>query len=215
MEQDDLYARHREKRMEEAVYVAAELFLKRGIENVKMTDVADGAAMGVASLYRYFGSKNVLVIRAGILLWRDVSTLYANRFDATVTEGLTGMERIRLLFSLLEELYRDHRPFISLIGEIDDFLADEDVPAEELKNYENSLLNFLTAFREAFEAGVADGTVREGVDPVLFFRTICHAATALALKLIRGPLLPGDHFEDPGELHLLMDFALAYLSPDK
>ncbi|MBP5288847.1 MAG: TetR/AcrR family transcriptional regulator [Clostridia bacterium] len=215
MEQDILYARHRERRMEEAVYAAAELFLKEGIEKVKMTDVADAAAMGVASLYRYFGSKNVLVIRAGALLWRDVRTMYEHRFEPSVMAGLTGMERIRLLFSLLEELYRDHRPFISLIGQIDDFLAAQDVPRSELKRYEESLLNFMTVFLEAFEAGVADGTVRPEVDPAIFFRTVCHSATALALKLIRGPLLPGEHLEDPAELHLLLDFALAYLTPDR
>ena len=213
MEQDNLYARHREKRMEEAVYAAAELFLRDGIEKVKMTDVADAAAMGVASLYRYFGTKNVLVVRAGALLWRDVNRLYGNRFAPAAVEGLNGMERIRLLFSLLEELYRDHRPFISLIGELDDFLAAEDVPAEDLERYEKSLFDFYTVFREAFDRGVADGSVRRGVDPDLFFNTACHAATALELKLIRGPLLPGDRIQDPAELHQLLDFALAYLTP--
>ena len=74
---------------------------------------------------------------------------------------------------------------------------------------------YLAAVSEAFEAGVADGTVRPEVDPAIFFRTVCHSATALALKLIRGPLLPGEHLEDPAELHLLLDFALAYLTPDR
>ena len=213
MEQEDLYALHREKRMEEAVYAAAELFLKNGIAPVKMTDVADAAAMGVASLYRYFGTKNVLVIRAGALLWRDVRTLYENRFDPAVMAPLPGMERIRLLFSLFEELYRDHRPFVSLIGELDDFLAAQDVPPEELKRYEDSLLNFYAVFRAAFAAGVADGTVRGDVDPDRFYRTISHAATALELKLLRGSLLPGDRLDDPEELHELLEMALARLKP--
>ena len=39
-------------REESIVYVAAELFLQDGIEEVKMTDIAARAEVGVASLYR-------------------------------------------------------------------------------------------------------------------------------------------------------------------
>ena len=212
MDQETLYLLHREKRMEEAVYVAAELFLKDGIESVKMTDVADAAAMGVASLYRYFGSKNVLVIRAGALLWRDVRTLYKPRLDSAGMAALTGLDQIRLMFSLAEELYRDHRAFISFVGELDEFLKDEELPPVELVRYQDSLLDYYAVFRAAFEKGVADGSVRPEVDPELFFRTVSHSAMALELKLIRGALLPDDRLDDPGELRQLLDFGLAYLA---
>ena len=213
MDQDDLYARHREKRMEEAVAIAAELFMERGIDEVKMTDVADAAAMGVASLYRYFGSKSVLVMRAGALMWRNMNKLYGSRFSDYSAETHTGMERIRLQFSLLEELYRDQRPFVSLVGEIDDLIAEQEIPRPELENYNASLLRFMSEFREAFDMGVRDGTVRGDVDPILFFHTACHAVLSLGLMLNRGPILTGQRFEDLQELHTLIEFALAYLSP--
>ena len=213
MSEETRAARYRDKRMQEAVYVAAELFLKEGIANVKMTDVADGAAMGVASLYRYFGSKNVLVVRAGALLWQDVRKLYEHRFEPPALDGLSGIERIRHLFSLFEELYRDHREFASFIGELDAFLWSEEVPEEELVNYENSLLDFFSVFREAFDLGVADGSVSAAVEPVSFYRTLSHAVSALEQKLIRGPLLPGDRLDDPAELHLLFEMALSHLRP--
>ena len=213
MSEEARAARYRDKRMQEAVYVAAELFLREGIANVKMTDVADGAAMGVASLYRYFGSKNVLVVRAGALLWRDVRKLYEHRFEPPALDGQTGFERIRLLFSLFEELYRDHREFVAFIGDLDAFLAAEEVPEEELARYEDSLLDFYSVFREAFDHGVKDGSVSGALEPVSFYRAISHAATALEQKLIRGPLLPGDRLDDPAELHLLFEMALSYLRP--
>ena len=40
------------KRFEKAVEVSAQLFLKNGIEAVKMTDIADECGIGVATLYR-------------------------------------------------------------------------------------------------------------------------------------------------------------------
>lgn len=213
MERKKSPAAPRDKHMEEAVCVAAELFLKNGIEDVKMTDVADACGLGVASLYRYFGTKNVLVIRAGAMLWRDVRALYADHFDPVVMAPLPGLGRIRLLFSLFEELYRDHRDFIAFIGELDAFLSAGDLPAAELDRYGESLFDFYGMFRAAFEKGVLDGTVRGDADPDLFYRAVTHAATALELKLIRGALLPGDKLDDPGELHLLLEMALAYLAP--
>jgi hypothetical protein len=38
--------------------------------DVKMTDVADGGGVGVATLYRRFSTKTDLAITAGTLLWR-------------------------------------------------------------------------------------------------------------------------------------------------
>lgn len=213
MQREDSNALLRDKRVEDAVYVAAELFLRQGVDGVKMTDVADAARIGVASLYRYFGSKNVLVIRAGALLWRDVRTLFEARLDPMVLAPLSGYGRVRLLLSLFEELYEKHRPFISFVGQLEAVLAAGDVPRSELRRYEDSLLNFYTVFRESFEKGVLDGTVRADADPSLFYRSVTHAAAALELKLIRGPLLPGDTLDDPGELRLLLDMALAYLAP--
>lgn len=47
------------------ILVAAELFLEKGIDSVKMTDIADASGIGVASLYRYFGTRTNIVIEAG------------------------------------------------------------------------------------------------------------------------------------------------------
>ena len=61
-----------QRRKERIVLIAAELFLQNGIEEIKMTDIADAAEIGVASLYRYFGTKTAIAIEVGVLLWRDL-----------------------------------------------------------------------------------------------------------------------------------------------
>ena len=52
------------RRIEHAVEISAEMFLKRGIDAVKMTDIADACGVGVATLYRYFGTKTSKIGRA-------------------------------------------------------------------------------------------------------------------------------------------------------
>ena len=54
------------KRIERAVEISAEMFLRNGIEAVKMTDIADACGVGVATLYRYFGTKTTITFTFNI-----------------------------------------------------------------------------------------------------------------------------------------------------
>ena len=99
-------------REESIVYVAAELFLQEGIEAVKMTDIAARAEVGVASLYRYFGTKEALVIRAGALLWQDLNTLFSSVYEAEDFHARSGMEQITRLFGVYRRLFQEQPGFI-------------------------------------------------------------------------------------------------------
>ena len=201
----------RDLREEAIVYVAAELFLQNGIESVKMTDVAERAEVGVASLYRYFGTKDALVIRAGALLWQDLHTLFSSVCEAEDFRACTGLERIARLFGIYRTLYREHPDFIRFVGDFDSFVLRAKPDAEALREYEARVLDFYPVFRDAFEAGLRDGSVRPIGDARLYYDAVCHAVMALAQKLLRGEILASDGFADSAELDLLLDMAVACL----
>lgn len=201
----------RDLREEGIIYAAAELFLQNGIESVKMTDVAERAEVGVASLYRYFGTKDALVIRAGAFLWQDLRTLFSGVFDAADFRSYTGMERIARLFGIYRTLFREQPAFIRFVGEFDSYVLRVAPGMEALREYEAGVLNFYPLFLSAYEAGLADGTVRTIEQPKLYYDSVCHAVMALAQKLLRGEILPSDGFSDQTELDLLLDMAEAYL----
>ena len=48
---------------------AAALFLRDGIEAVRMTDIAEASGVGVATLYRRYKTKTALAVRAGTYMW--------------------------------------------------------------------------------------------------------------------------------------------------
>jgi len=193
------------------VYVAAELFLQNGIESVKMTDVAEKAEVGVASLYRYFGTKDTLVIRAGALLWRDLKTLVSDVYEAADYLSCTGIERVSRLFGVYLRLFREQPAFIRFVGEFDTFVRNSRAGREAMAEYEASVLNFYPVFLAAYEAGVRDGTIRPIEAPRLFYESVCHAVMALAQKLLQGEILEADGFGDERELRLLLDMAERYL----
>ena len=201
----------RDLREDGIVYVAAELFLQNGIESVKMTDVAEKAEVGVASLYRYFGTKDKLVIRAGALLWRDLDTLVSDVYEAADYLSCTGMERVSRLFGVYLRLFREQPAFIRFVGEFDSFARATRAERETMAEYEASVLNFYPVFLKAYEAGVRDGTIRPIEDARLFYDSVCHAVMALAQKLLQGEILEADGFGDERELRLLLDMAEGYL----
>ena len=198
-------------REESIVYVAAELFLQDGIEEVKMTDIAARAEVGVASLYRYFGTKEALVIRAGALLWQDLNTLFSSVFDAEDFHARCGMEQITRLFGVYRRLFQEQPDFIRFVGDFDAFIIRSRVDKSLLAEYEQSVLNFYPVFLASYEAGLADGSVRAIEDPRRYYEAVCHAVMSLSQKLLRGEILPADGFSGPAELDLLLDMAARYL----
>ena len=201
----------RDLREDGIVYVAAELFLQNGIENVKMTDVAEKAEVGVASLYRYFGTKDTLVIRAGALLWRDLDRLFSEVYEAADFRARPGIEQVSRLFGVYLTLFREQPAFIRFVGEFDNFVRAGQTGREAMAEYEQSVLNFYPVFLSAYETGIRDGTIRPIASPRLFYNSVCHAVMALSQKLLGGEILEADGMADERELRLLLEMAERYL----
>lgn len=200
----------RKTRENEAVFAAAQLFLSRGVEAVKMTDIAEAAEIGVASLYRYFGTKEAILIRAGILLWSDLRALFEEVVE-DADSSRTGREQVAAMLGVYRTLCRDHKSFLLFLEDFDRFILASGVKKSELYEYERSIGDYYPLFEAAYRRGVADGSLRAGVDPALFYRTFTHGITALCQKLLRGEILAQDDFSSSEEVELYLDAALRYL----
>ncbi len=202
----------RAKRIERAVEISAEMFLKNGIETVKMTDIADACGVGVATLYRYFGTKTAITISAMTHLWTRLRGMYENVFESEDFLKQTGIKRLSDLMHIYLALYDKHRDFMKLVGEFDLMLQRENVPKAALFEYERSIVNFYPYFEAAYLAGTADGTVRKDVNFKLFYLTFGHSMLQLCAKMLGGELLPSDDFSDGrAELEMLANIGVNYL----
>ena len=79
MKKSSSWAKFQDERSAKAVEAAKNLFLERKIDSVRMTEIAERTGIGVASLYRYFETKENIVISAAILLWSDIKKEYLPR----------------------------------------------------------------------------------------------------------------------------------------
>ena len=104
------------QRTDRAVLTAAQLFLERGIEEIKMTDIADASGVGVATLYRYFGTKPRMVTEVMTYLWDEVNELFAGIFDTREFMQQEGIKQISDLMRMYLVLYEAHSDFMRLLG---------------------------------------------------------------------------------------------------
>ena len=200
------------KRFDKAVEVSAQLFIERGIDNVKMTDIAEESDIGVATLYRYFGTKTGMTIAAMTYMWNELKKMFSGVFESEVFLRQSGLKQLTDLMRMFLVLYEAHPGFMKLLSEFDLIIIRDKVPKEELKEYDQSVIDFYPVVERAFVTGLADGTVRDDIDFRLFYRSYAHALMELGKKLILGELLPSDDFSaGEKEMEMLIEAAVCYL----
>ena len=203
------------KRYEKAVEVSAQLFLKNGIDSVKMTDIADECGIGVATLYRWFGTKNGITIAAMTYMWNELNKMFSGIFESEVFLSQSGIKQLSDLMRMFIVLYEAHPGFMRLLSEFDLLLISEDIPKKDLKEYEKSIINFYPVFENSYMMGIADGTVREIPDIRMFYLSFAHTLMELSKKLIQGELLPNDDFSHAEEeLSMIIEAAVFFLKKE-
>lgn len=216
MENEFSYETLKNKRIEKAVSSCAEMFLKYGIESVRMTDIAQKSGVGVATIYRYFGTKTGITIAAMTYLWNQMREMFSGIFDSEIFLSQTGLKQLRDLMRMYIVIYQAHPAFMRVLSEFDLMISAENVPKEELRDYERSIINFYPIFEKSYVAGLADGTVREVPDIQLFYVSFAHSLMELCKKLIHGELLPSDNFSiAEKELETIIDTAVFFLKKEE
>ena len=210
MEYKKILENAKNDRINDAVEAAAELLLKYDAAELKMTDIADRSGLGVASLYRYFGSKGVIVTRAGTLLWSRIRALFDGVFESEYYTQKNGYERLCELMKVFRVLYISHQDFLRFVDSFDRFVLTENIDSDELLKYESSVLDFYPLFESAFRDGVADKTIKQGTDFSLMYRTVTHALMLLSEKFSRGKVFESDA-DGEQEIEFMINMALEYI----
>ena len=124
---------------------AFDLFAEKGIDTIAMTDIAKKAEIGVASLYRYYETKEEIAIRTSIWAWEKQkllieTILYKDNFD-----NLNGYNQLEKICSMFEYLYKNETPFLRYIYffDSDDMLASPNA------------LNELNVYFDKYKVGYA------------------------------------------------------------
>ncbi|MGL4336523.1 MAG: TetR/AcrR family transcriptional regulator [Turicibacter sp.] len=201
------------KRKNEMVKAARIVFFEKGIEQTKMTDVAEVAQVGVASVYRYFKTKADLAIAVAISVWDDEMLEVVNNIMTLKFHDLSGYSQVEELLNFYLILHTNHESFIRFIHDFDAFIIRNQISHDLLNEYEKHILVMNNLLIESIKKGQRDQSIREDIDPEVYYLTLTHSFMSLSQKLIvSGHILAFDkQTEGIEQLRLLKDMALNYV----
>lgn len=209
MKKSSSWAKFQDERSAKAVEAAKNLFLERKIDSVRMTEIAERTGIGVASLYRYFETKENIVISAAILLWSEIKKEYLPRFHMPEFQSLSGIAQLKAILDAYSDLIVSHREFLLFLSDFDSFCLEEQIPKEKLADYEKSTADFYEPYKTAIEKGQADGTVSVRANPDILYLSVNHTMLALLMKMAGGEITGQDNrFTE--ELDVVKDIMLHY-----
>lgn len=212
----------RDGRIQAIIECTFGLFSENGIENISMNDIAAASKIGVASLYRYFQTKEELAIEVAIYAWNLELAVFNEVFTSEKYGSLTGFEQLKELLEVFADALVTQRSFFSFIYYFDSFIKKEKVSAEKLREYERTILGTNTIVVQALDKGIADGSISfkgsknavlSGASTQEMFITMMHSLFCLAQKLsISGDLLAMDEIvEARKQIEILINMLLVSL----
>jgi len=199
----------KEKRMNLVIESAMETFEENGIEPCKMTDIADHAGIGVASLYRYFKTKADIAIEVGILYWDSAREKALQAID-TQKNGLENIENMLLIYL---ESTNESEVFFKFIEQFDYFVTKLEKKPMKMNDYEEAVVKVMPIYEEYIIRGQKDHSIRMDIDIETTLSMMHHTLVALKQKhYSRGIIITSDSKEaQEKELSLLIDIFLDYL----
>jgi len=142
---------------------ALDCFVKCGIDNTKIKDIAKAAGLTERSVYRYYETKTDLVQAAAYLFWNNTLEEIRDRVKKSRLDKLSGIEQIRTLLYYYANLYFENRQGVLFTLEAEMYLFSAgrsktiNRPPEKFDSSNSPLVL-------AIRKGLADGSVSETAD---------------------------------------------------
>ena len=187
------------------VDMATDLFMSRSIQEVTIRDIAISAQVGEATIYRYFGKKQTLVVQAAMKLQGIVSSDYFK-----LDSNLNGYQKLEAFYLSYLNIFDHHRDFYKFLSEFDAYMSGES--SDLLDSYEQAIEQYNKVFMDAYEEGLKDGSVKEQKDVNLFYFSTTHALIELCKKLSSKAVLNQDlEIEKTSEIKYMVELILSLL----
>ena len=186
--------------------VATKIFIEKSLANVTIKDVAAASGFGEATVYRYFGGRSGLIVACTMKLQEEVCRIFTDWKDLT-----TGYARIEQFYNSYLKMFLERPELYRFLSEFDAYCISEGV--DDLDEYADNMDVFKEAFRDSYQEGRKDGSVKEIPDIETFYYSTTHAMLELGKRLAADDaILRQDRLTDRArELQTLADVILSYV----
>ena len=174
------YHSHRERQRRRILSAAQELFDERGIDRVTVAEIVSATGIRASTLYEYFSNKDEIV-------WALVEEVMAEGSEHAIRamERVDGpvLAKIGALFRAFEDELTEHPERVRFMAQFDAMYA-RDWTVERLLALEDKIIpGRLKGLADLVREGIADGSLRENLDPDLTMHSILNAVIGAQRRL--------------------------------
>lgn len=156
-------------------------FLKRGIDNTEMKQIAQTVGIGRTTLYRYFPQKEQLAFSVALELIRD---LCYPQVSKGIADELNGFDWISRYCDNFIRALIEHRDSLQFFSEFDRIFMNEMPDIPEVAAYAENNTRNLMMLSEQVERGQKDGSIRGDKDPLIIAAILTNSIMALAQRTL-------------------------------
>ena len=198
----------RRKRILEAGF---RLFSEQDIETVSMNTVAEAAEVGPTTLFKYYQTKEKLVVAISGMVW---SAVWREEFSKNGPEQfnrLSAFELVRNYTDCMIWLYQ-HRPeLLRFSGSYKNFISRQHTKVEELREHLDPLKPIQAIFHTAYLRAHEDHSIRTDVAEDVLFTAVAVGMLAMAERYAQGIVWASRGEEDhTKELRIAQEMILAW-----
>lgn len=108
---------------EKVIRVALDFFSTFGIENSKVSDIAIKANLTERTVFRYFATKNDLVLATALLFWNSTSSRINKLMEEEQNKSLKGIDKVRFILNQYASLYDSSKKELIFCDEAETYLS--------------------------------------------------------------------------------------------
>ena len=197
------------QRRERILEEAFRLFSEHSIEAVKLTDIADASGIGIATLYRYFGTKPDLAIEIAVKKWYEFAVFVESEYQRRGGMAIDASEELDFFLDCFIELYKNHKDILRFNRNFDTYVKHEGCTEEQMRPYNEAVSQFAERFHAVYLKGQKDGTLDIRFPERKFFLNILYIMLSVAGKYAEGLIYPSnDEPDKTEELYMLKHIIL-------
>lgn len=206
------------RRRNDVLEAAFRLFSERSIESVTMNDIADASGVGIATVFRYFGTKLDLCVELGGKKWKEFGKVVEKDIFRHNCFMMSAYEMMEFYIDRYVLLFDEFKPLLRYNSDFFYFATHQSESRDEalkaMNTYLESLLTFSKAFHLVYVKAGKDHTLRTDIPEEELFVTSMYILLTLVQRLAYGLIYPGKDDSFASEiLSLAKDMILSYLKP--
>ena len=199
----------KQHRREQIILAAKELFLKQGIQQVQLQDVANVVGIGIATLFRYFPNKEQLLIAVNT----EITQQFTKKTIEISNKDISSYEKIEQILNYYINLANvpEHK-FVHFIKAMENY-KPVDATSYEFTEYIKCRREMADVLIRIAENGRRDQSIRTDIDLEFYILTIVQNISYFTTESTLTNHDPSLKVKlDPQvQLHMLKDIFLNHL----